>query len=266
LNMTLPVILQITAAIAAGSAVVVVAIINNLATRKKTAAEIAKLNEETNTIRLQNKKLQESFDNVRTQNEKLENSVDNLSDKVRYGSNESTLPNETILYSIDQSDGYDFRLVNAENAAGDFELNDGILSIRRQNTVGTMQLWLESYKYPHLPPSPKLLKNQDISGDRKLRMSCEVKAEGGEHTLLFVFKGENDPLGVHLAERRARVTHNEWTPVEAYFWISPAKNCHFRIDDRSVTAAGSVVQIRKLILAERVSAISDANLLASPRR
>ena len=262
--MTLPEFIKVTVSSTLLSGLLA-AVVNHLLTKRETtsriqetAARIKKLEAETDSIKIQN-------DTIRTQNEKLENSVDNLSDKVRYGSPESTLANEAILYSIDHSDGYDFRLVNAENAGGDFEVKEGILSIRRQNTVGTMQLWLESYKYPHLPPSPKLLKNEDISGDRKLRMSCEVKAAGGEHTLLFVFKGENDPLGVHLAERRARVTHNEWTPVEAYFRISPAKNCHFRIDDRSVTAAGSVVQIRKLILAERVSATSDANLVASPR-
>jgi hypothetical protein len=40
-------------------------------------------------------------------------------------------------------------------------------------------------------------------------------------------------------------------PVDAYFRVSPGQNCHFRIDDSNVSAAGSSLQIRKLILAER---------------
>jgi hypothetical protein len=86
-----------------------------------------------------------------------------------------------------------------------------------------------------------------------LRASCEAKAVGGEHTLLFVMKAENSPDGVHMADKRQRVTSNEWVALDAYFRVSPGQNCHFRIDDRSVSAPNSSIQIRKLVLAERAN-------------
>lgn len=214
-----------------------VAFTNHLFTKRKTAAEIEKLQAEAELTRAQAKQLTEN--------------LNNLSDKVGYKLPEATQANETILYTSDVSDSFDFRVAKIDNADGEVDVKEGIIYIRRANTQGTLQVWLDSYKYPGTPPQRILLKNEDISGDRKLRVSCEIKAVGGEHTLLFILKGENDPNGLHMAEKRHRVTNNEWTRLEAYFRVSAAKNCHLRIDDRSVSAAGSSVQIRKLVLAER---------------
>ena len=86
-----------------------------------------------------------------------------------------------------------------------------------------------------------------------MRVSCEIKAVGGEHTILFIIKGEKVPLGEHMATKRERITQDEWMPIEAYFQVSPGQNCFFRIDDRSVSKPGSSVQIRNLVLAERKS-------------
>jgi hypothetical protein len=218
-----------------------VAFTNHLFTKKKTAAEIEKLKAEAELTRAQAKQLTDN--------------LNNLSDKVGYKLPEVTPANEAILYTSEASDSFDFRLVKVDNADGELEVKEGILSIRRTNTAGTLQVWLESYTYPGKPPQRMLEKNEDISGDRKLRVSCEVKAVAGEHTILFILKGEGDPNGVHMAEKRQRITSNEWTPLEAYFRASPAKNCRLRIDDRSVSASGSSAQIRKLVLAERIAVI-----------
>ena len=218
-----------------------VALTNHLFTKQKTAAEIDKLQAEAELTRAQAKQLTDN--------------LNNLSDKVGYKLPEIAPANETVLYRSEASDNFDFRLAKVDNAEGEVEVKEGILSIRRTNTAGTLQVWLESYEYPGKPPQRMLEKDEDISGDRKLRVSCEVKAVGGEHTILFILKGEGDPNGVHMAEKRQRITSNEWTPLEAYFRVSPAKNCRLRIDDRSVSASGSSVQIRKLVLAERTAAI-----------
>jgi hypothetical protein len=219
-----------------------VAFTNHLFTKKKTKAEIEKLQAEAELTRAQAKQLTDN--------------LNNLSDKVGYKLPESTPANEAILYTSETSDSFDFRLVKVDNADGEVEVKEGVLCIRRTNTAGTLQVWLESYKYPGKPPQRMLEKNEDISGDRKLRMSCEIKAVAGDHTIVFILKGDGDPNGVHMAEKRQRITSNEWTPLEGYFRVSPAKNCRLRIDDRSVSVAGSSVQIRRLVLAERTSAIA----------
>lgn len=214
-----------------------VAVTNHLFMRKRTAAEIDKLKAEAELTRAQAKQLTDS--------------LDNLTDKVGYKLPELAQNNETILYTSEASDTFDFRVVKVDNAEGGVEVKDGIISIRRTNTSGTLQVWLESYRQPAGSTQRTLLKNENISGDRKLRVSCDVKAVAGEHTILFIIKGEDDPMGVHMAEKRQRVSSNEWTTLEAYFRVSPAKNCRFRMDDRSVSAAGSSLQMRRLILAER---------------
>jgi cell division protein FtsB len=216
-----------------------VAVTNHLFTKRKTAAEIEKLQAEAELTRAQAKQLTDN--------------VNNLSDKVGYKLPEIAQASEAILYTSETSDTFDFRLVKVGGGDGEVEVKEGILYIRRTNTEGGLQIWLESYKYPGKPPQRVLEKSEDISGDRKLRISCEVKAVAGEHTIVFTLKGEGDPDGVHMADKRQRVTSNEWMPLEAYFRVSPAKTCRFRIDDRSVSMAGSSVQIRKLVLAERMA-------------
>jgi hypothetical protein len=217
---------------------VVVAVANHLLTRKKTAAEIEKLTAEAELTRAQAKQITDK--------------LTNLSDKVGYTLPNITASNESILYNSHDSDSFDFRVVRVDNAEGELEVKDGILSIRRGNSLGTLQMWLESYQYEGRVQRV-LPRNESISGDRKLRVSGEVKAVGGEHTILLIIKAEMAPLGVHMAEKRLRVTSNEWMPIDAYFRLSPNLNCHFRIDDRSVSAPGSSLQIRNLVVAERTS-------------
>lgn len=220
---------------------IVVALANHWLTKRKTAAEIEKLQAEAELTRAQARQITDN--------------LNNLSDKISYKLPDVARSNETILYSSNNSDAFDFRVVKVDHAEGEFTVQDGILYINRTNSVGTLQIWLENYLYAGKPHLKILPKNENIAGDRKLRVSCEVKAVGGEHTLLLVIKGENTPGGVHLGDKRQRVASNEWLSVDAYFRVSPGQNCHFRIDDRNVSAPNSSVQIRKLVVAERISGL-----------
>jgi hypothetical protein len=161
--------------------------------------------------------------------------------------------NESILYTSDDADRFDFRVEKIDTADGDPSVKDGILIISRANAVGTFQIWLENYHYPRRAPQKTLPKDENISGDRKLRTSCEIKTVGGEHTIVFIVKGEKTAPGVHMAEKGQRITNNEWTPLEAYFRVPPNQICNFRVDDRDVSAPGSRVEIRNFVLAERTS-------------
>ena len=219
---------------------VVVALANHFLTKRKTSAEIDKLNADTELTKAQARQ--------------ITNSLNDLSDKVGYKLPDVAHSTETIIYTSADSDRFDFRLLNVDNAEGELTVRSGVLSISRANTAGTTQIWLEKYKYGEPAELRKLLpKNENISGTRKLRVSCEIKAVGGEHTILFIIKGEKAPLGEHMATKRERITQGEWMPIEAYFQVSPGQNCFFRIDDRSVSKPGSSVQIRNLVLAEKKS-------------
>lgn len=215
----------------------VVALFNHLLTKKKTAAEIEKLQAEAELTRAQARQITDNFNN--------------LSDKVSYKLADAAQSSEHVLYTSEKSDLFDFRVVKLDNAEGELTIKDGVLQILRSNVAGSMQIWLENYTYGGNSQLRVLPKDESISGDRKLRVSCEVKAIGAEHTLLFVIKGENAPGGLHMADKRYRVMSNEWTPVDIYFRVSPGQQCHFRIDNRSVSAPNSSVQIRKLVLAQR---------------
>jgi Tfp pilus assembly protein FimT len=217
----------------------VVAVFNHLLTKRKTAAEIEKLQAEAELTRAQAKQITEN--------------LTNLSDKVSYKLPDAAQSSEDVLFTSDKSDLFDFRVVKADNAEGELTVKDSVLDLLRTNVAGTMQIWLENYSYAGRRQLKILPKDESLPGDRKLRISCEVKAIGGEHTLLFVIKGENAPVGVHMADKRHRVTTNEWTAVDIYFRVSPGQNCHFRIDDRSVSTPNSSVQIRKLVLAQRTA-------------
>ncbi len=140
---------------------VVVALANHFLTKRKTSAEIDKLNAETELTKAQTRK--------------ITNSLNDLSDKVGYTLSEAAHSTETIIYTSADSDRFDFRLVNADNAEGDLTVRSGVLSINRANTAGTMQIWLEKYKYGEPAEVRKFLpKNENISGTRKLRVSCEI--------------------------------------------------------------------------------------------
>lgn len=215
----------------------VVALFNHLLTKKKTAAEIEKLQAEAELTRAQARQITDN--------------LNNLSDKLSYKLPDSAQNGEDVLYISDKSDLFDFRLAKVENAQGELTVKNGVLDLFRSNVIGRVQMWLENYSYSGKRHLRMLPKDESITGDRKLRISCEVKALGGEHTLLFLIKGENAPPNVHMAEKRYRVTGNEWAQVDIYFRVSPGENCHFRIDDRSVSAPNSSVQIRKLIFAQR---------------
>jgi hypothetical protein len=219
-----------------------VALTNHWFTRKKTAEEIKKLQADTALTLAQAQQITEN----------LNNNLNNLSDKVSYRLSDAAQASEKILYASEHSDDFNFRVEKIANADGGVTVKDGILNISRTNTEGTLQVWLESYSYAGKARLKVLPKNENISGDRRLRVSCEVKAVGGEHTLLFIMKAVNAPLGQHMAaDKRQRVTSNEWVALDAYFRVSPGQDCQLRIDNRSVSAPGSSVQIRKLILAER---------------
>jgi hypothetical protein len=64
---------------------------------------------------------------------------------------------------------------------------------------------------------------------------------------------KNEELNKWLDNKSWTISSNSWTPIKIYFQIPPADQCRLRIDDLDVTHAPSSVQIRNVVLAERLS-------------
>jgi hypothetical protein len=220
----------------------IVAVFNYFVNRKRSKAEIKKIEAETDKLR----------------SELSANIEDAVNYKVAH-------MQERVIYNgLQGSSGYDFEghesHIYVDNkptgikAKGDHlvDRNDGIINIQRNNAEGRYELWLRQYLYDDRERE-SIPKDEFIAGQRKVRVSCEAKVIGGEHTLRFVLKGSES--GKWLANKKARITQNEWTPIDMYFQIPATEDCKLRIDDQDVSRAPSSIQIRNLVLAEKISEV-----------
>jgi hypothetical protein len=127
-------------------------------------------------------------------------------------------------------------------------LSDGVLNIQRTNTDGRYEILLTQY-FVGGKTSPLIPADQTLEGHRKLRITCEAKALGGEHTLRFVVR---DPVAKRwLGQDTQRITGNSWQPAQAYLSVDPSVDCQIRLDDEAVSAVPSSLQIRNLVVAQR---------------
>lgn len=224
---------------------IVVAFVNYLFSKRKTEAEI--------------KKLEAEADKMRAETRNIINEVQSISATVNY---RLTDMEEVFIYdSSKSSEPYDFKGVGGQcwheeewthkgpKGQGSLKFEDGnILNIQRINTGGRFEVWLQRYLYDDVEREC-IPKNELIAGKRKIRVSCQVKVVGGEHSLDFVWKNKETTL----AYQRVRVSTNEWLPINLYFQLSPLVDCLLRVDDLEVSRVPSSIQIRNLVIAERAS-------------
>ena len=131
---------------------------------------------------------------------------------------------------------------------GQLKFEEGALNVERTNTVGRFELLFQQYMYKGTEYTI-IPKDHLISGKRRLLVSCEAKAVGGEHSLRFLIR---DPsTGHRLAEDVVKVTTNSWMQYQVYLSADASADTQFRIDDEDVSKAPSSVQIRNIVLAQR---------------
>jgi hypothetical protein len=58
------------------------------------------------------------------------------------------------------------------------------------------------------------------------------------------------PMGEYLGQRRHRISADVWTDIDDYFDPSFSANCRLRLEDRSVSAAPSRLEIRDFVVTE----------------
>lgn len=222
---------------------VVVALVNHFLTRRKTEAEIKKLEAEA---------------------EKIKAETNNLSATVQY---QLSSTKERVIYdSVQFGEPYDFKGVESqmwnleenrhmgETGLGELNIETGkdgiVLNVERKNTGGRYEIWLYKYRYDN-QEKEYIPSNHLISGTRKIHVSCQVKAVNGEHTIIFILRDKETRHW--LASNKITTKGNEWTTIDRYFQIPPTADVHFRIDLQEPSTVPSSVQIRKLIIAEKVT-------------
>jgi hypothetical protein len=223
-----------------------VAIFNFILSKRKVNAEIKKMEAETLKIQLEASKINKEL----------------LSNIEGFASATYNLPkaSEWIIYDSAKSKaiGYDFKgkegkLYNQHNKAisdfgtGTLDIENDVLILRRTNTIGRFELWLQTYIWKN-QQTQFLPKNELLEGKKRIRVSFEIMTNGVEHTLRFVFKSIESENWMGHTERKFK--ENIWVPVNLYFLISPKENCQLRIDDMDINSAPSSIRIRNFILAE----------------
>ena len=113
---------------------------------------------------------------------------------------------------------------------------------------GHLCAWLSKYGYLN---SPTVIPVGDPAGaERRFRVRCQIRARQAEHTLLLTFKMDGAPMGQYLGQRHHRIAPDIWTDIDDNFEQSFPANCRLRLEDRSVSAAPSRLEIRDLVVTE----------------
>jgi hypothetical protein len=240
-TMTQPVA-TVVAALLSG---LLVAVVTYFINRRKTEAETERTRAETEKLRAETEKLRSE---LRTLSETVATSLPRreqilLDGRVHLDSFDVRWQGGSLYKRIDGED----RAITPRGEGTLTIEQGGILNIQRSNTDGRFELWVQRVlyrgrEYPVLP------KTELIAGRRKVRIACEAKAIGGEHSLRFILRA---PSGARFSDAIKRVTRNEWTPIEVALHADPTQDAQIRIDDEDVSAAPSSVQIRQLLIVER---------------
>jgi hypothetical protein len=226
----------------AGVVAAISALVVSLFSLRKTAAETAKLTAETKKIS------QETT--------AIESKAANAESMARFAY--ETFPARQSITLYDSRSGgfslFDFEIDLWEPAAGELGLassgktSDDILVIIRLNTEGTLVAWLNKYGYID---RPTMIPVGDAAGVRRMfRVRCQVRAHEAEHTLLLTLKMIGAPMREYLGQRRHRITPGVWTDIDDHFDLSFSANCRLRLEDRSLSAAPSRLEIRNFVVTE----------------
>src|SRR4030095_12695463 len=197
----------------------VVAVVNQLFTRRKTDAET--------------KKLEAEADKIRAETQKVLAEMQKVASTVQEASYRLSQSQETVIYDgSTQIDGAHFsgqgerfhgEPKDRPKGGGVLRIEGDVLNIQRTNTAGRFRTTLLRYAYGNMVRD-YIPKNDLIAGKRVLKLPCQAKTVGGSHTVVFVVKRKSD--GTWLASHEQAFTRNEWDQVETYLRIPPDEDCY----------------------------------------
>jgi hypothetical protein len=247
-------------ALAGAFGVIAGSLLNHLLTRKRMSTEIAKATAETERTLIGIKKDLADIKKVEAETEKIQREMNNVTALVDYSMAGS---GGQVIYDSRKGDmGHDFRGINAHiskiingidqpvgnRSQGELFFENGILNLKRTNTDGRFEIWLQAYhfggnEYPEIQP------NELVAGKRSFRLDFEAKVVGGQHAMRVVVK--NETTNKWLADALRTFASNDWTQTSIYFQIPVSEKCRIRLDDLDVSSAPSSLHIRNFILTER---------------
>lgn len=212
-----------------------VAILNHLVARRKTTAEIEHLKAEADKSRAETEKL-------RTETSKLASEIEDLSTTVGEVDYQiAPLVSERIIYDGRSGiEGYDI----VGEGKGSLSFVDGILHIHVETNY---ELQLCKYVYDgniqeYIP------KDEERTGNRKIRVSCETKSVKGSQRLVFFFRGISDDKP--LSRRGITASQGEWRKADLYFRVPFHITCRMGLFLSNEFEGCDTLQLRNLVLAE----------------
>jgi hypothetical protein len=228
------------------------------ATKAKAEAERAiqegaKLAAEADEIHARLTRTATEAEELRAENEQIRSRVANAEASIAY---ERADPRLLTVYDSTRNGFslFDFTMVTYDEAQGELKVfktdtPDDTLLLLRPTTAGKVYIWLATYDYAG---APGVIPVGNAAGvRRKLRVQCEARALSAAHTFLLVLKAVNAPAGEYLDVRRERIETEQWVPIDVVFSVAVATDFRLRIEDRSVSAAPSRLEIRNLKVTER---------------
>jgi hypothetical protein len=232
------------APLATAAAALIVASFQYLITRKKTLLEIEKLKGEVAAIEATSKT---TASNLSELQDAFVEQLPKFKDEIAIYENTSG----SLGHDIRDRTGHRYNDRDekiGEEAKADVTFENGTISVERKNKEGRVELHLVSYgpeKSDHIE------RDQSGDGARKLRVTCEVRSTVGTHTLRVVLR---DPKTTKWFGSTAHtVSSSAWKRVESYFTLPPLAPGAIRLDLIEPSETPSMVQIRKLLVTQRVA-------------
>ena len=231
----------------------VVALFNHLITLRKSKADRLKVEQDIEMGKLQMKLLEKQL-------------VDNTEGLSAFNYYQAKNANERILYDSNIRDvGHDFtakgghvysrekgvEIVSKERGQGEAVFQDHTINLKRTNTGGRYELWLENYMIDN--KRTNFIPKDEINGTKRdFKLTFYAKTIGADHTLAFTWKGIEKDKGVIMQRKERLINSIDWYPVTLYFLINPTEDCKLRIDDYNLTAVPSSIQLKDILLVENL--------------
>jgi hypothetical protein len=147
---------------------------------------------------------------------------------------------DTIFDGRSQFDLGAWSIGRWEDAGGDAAVGSDVLGIERTNTNGRFVLELDA------------VIEKPAGGEQvTLQVAGQARAQGGDHTLVLVFKEMDTPFGEHVWDARSRVVPARWQTIDGAQEVVLHRDCRVRIENRSVSSAPSRLELRDLVVTVR---------------
>jgi hypothetical protein len=218
--------------------------------RRTAAAETERITAETDKLRAETEEIRSRLEEAQSD---LRSRIANAEARVDYDEARS----RSLVVFDSTREGFSLHDLELELAVGALadlklasqEFQDDTLVLVRRNAEGGALVWLTRYGYRG---SPNVIPLGDQAGTRRtIRVQCQVRALGAQHTFAIVLKALDAAPREHLDERRHRLVTEAWVTVDAAFSVWVTSDFKIRLVDRHVSAAPSRLEVRGLVVTER---------------